>query len=292
MHTKAFGGPWTVKKLEAVEKYVHAYLTALKDKPFHLEYVDAFAGSGQCTPPRVKGRPVGQAELELDDLSEIEAADFIEGSARRALGAERPFDQYWFIETSRTNRAALHSMLDDYPDLKDSAAIVSREANDFLREYCDGNWSGRRALVFLDPFGTEVEWSTIEAIAATKAIDMWYLFPLGAICRMTPESGGVPADWADRLTRVLGTDEWRTVFYRQSNQISLFDAPSEIRTVTPDGVAALIEARLHAVFAGVAAPAILRNSKNSPLFLLCFAASNPNGAPTALKIADYLLKRI
>ncbi len=34
-------------------------------------------------------------------------------------------------------------------------------------------------MVFLDPYGMQVEWSTIEALAATKAIDLWYLFPLG-----------------------------------------------------------------------------------------------------------------
>ena len=37
-------------------------------------------------------------------------------------------------------------------------------------------------------------------------------------------------------------------------------------------------------------PAILRNSKNCPLYLFCFAAGNPEGAPIALKIAYHILK--
>lgn len=37
----------------------------------------------------------------------------------------------------------------------------------------------RRAVVFLDPFGMQVEWRTIERIGQTKAIDLWILFPLG-----------------------------------------------------------------------------------------------------------------
>lgn len=35
--------------------------------------------------------------------------------------------------------------------------------------------------MFLDPYGMQVDWATIEAIAKTKAIDLWILFPLGHI---------------------------------------------------------------------------------------------------------------
>jgi len=45
-------------------------------------------------------------------------------------------------------------------------------------------------------------------------------------------------------------------------------------------------------FAGVAEnPLLLRNSKNNPLYLLCFASGNPRGAKTAIKIAQDILKR-
>jgi hypothetical protein len=50
--------------------------------------------------------------------------------------------------------------------------------------------------------------------------------------------------------------------------------------------------RLKTVFAGVAEnPLPLYNSKNNPLFLLCFAAGNPKGAPTAIKIAQDILRK-
>ena len=40
-------------------------------------------------------------------------------------------------------------------------------------------------------------------------------------------------------------------------------------------------------------PLRLRNSKNVPLYLLCFAVGNPKGAPTAVNIAeDILLKEL
>jgi len=50
--------------------------------------------------------------------------------------------------------------------------------------------------------------------------------------------------------------------------------------------------RLKSIFAGVDEnPLLLRNSKNNPLYLLCFASGNPRGAKTAIKIAQDILKR-
>jgi len=37
---------WTKDKLARVAKYLDAYLIALKNRNFQLEYIDAFAGSG------------------------------------------------------------------------------------------------------------------------------------------------------------------------------------------------------------------------------------------------------
>jgi hypothetical protein len=50
--------------------------------------------------------------------------------------------------------------------------------------------------------------------------------------------------------------------------------------------------RLKSIFAAAAdEPKVLRNSGNSPLYLLCFAAGNSKGAPIALRIANHLLKK-
>lgn len=42
----SFGGPWTLQKLNILDRYLDAYTTALKNQPFNLIYVDAFAGEG------------------------------------------------------------------------------------------------------------------------------------------------------------------------------------------------------------------------------------------------------
>jgi three-Cys-motif partner protein len=46
-----------------------------------------------------------------------------------------------------------------------------------MRKICDNDWRSHRAVLFLDPYGMQVEWQTIEAIAKTAAIDLWLLFP-------------------------------------------------------------------------------------------------------------------
>jgi hypothetical protein len=59
--------------------------------------------------------------------------------------------------------------------------------------------------VFLDPYGMQVEWSTIEALAATKAVDLWYLFPLGVgVARLLTHSGEIDEGWQNQLDWFLG----------------------------------------------------------------------------------------
>jgi hypothetical protein len=49
--------------------------------------------------------------------------------------------------------------------------------------------------------------------------------------------------------------------------------------------------RLKLIFPGVAEnPLLLHNSKNNPLYLLCFASGNEKGSKTAIKIAQDILK--
>jgi three-Cys-motif partner protein len=61
----------------------------------------------------------------------------------------------------------------------------------------------------------QVDWTTVEAIARTKAIDLWVLFPLGiGVNRLLTKSGDVPETWRRRLNLLLGTEEWYEEFYR------------------------------------------------------------------------------
>ncbi len=172
--------------------------------------------------------------------------------------------------------------------------IEQGDANQKLRDWCKNtNWTKHRAVVFLDPYGMEVEWQTITALADTKAVDLWLLFPLGqAVNRLLTRKGPPDGIWADKLTRMFGTPSWREEFYKPRAQMSFLDDDEVLEKDTDfDKIGDFFVHRLKEVFAQVAEkPRPLCNSKNVPIFLLCFAAANPKGAHTAVRIAQYILQ--
>src|SRR4029077_17047664 len=145
--------------------------------------------------------------------------------------------------------------------------------------------------VFLDPYGMQVEWDTIETLASTRAIDLWYLFPLGVgVIRLLTQDGKIKESWQKRLTSVFGTSEWRSRFYGIVKNRDLFGEYEELtRNATLKNLQDFIELRLASCFAKVAKGRILRNSKSFPLYCLCFAAANARAAATAIKIAQSIL---
>jgi len=141
----------------------------------------------------------------------------------------------------------------------------------------------------------QVEWKTIEAIARTKAIDLWLLFPIGmGVSRLLKNDGEIDPPERQKLDLIFGETDWFDKFYQLARQSSLFSEGDEWEK--RDDILAEIEQyflkRLESVFAIVAKnPLPLRNSKNSLMYLLCFAAGNPN-APKALKIAQEILEGV
>jgi three-Cys-motif partner protein len=146
-------------------------------------------------------------------------------------------------------------------------------------------------VVFLDPYGMQVEWATIETLAKTKAVDLWYLFPLGVgVSRLLPHGGRIDSRWEKRLSAVFGTGDWKTEFYRTESNEGLF-GPHETtkRDASVSHIKEFIEKRLSSCFTKVASGLVLRNSRSSPMYLLCFAAANERGGPKALRIAQWIL---
>lgn len=294
-----FGGDWTSKKLKVLQKYLTEYVKALKKQPFKKAYIDAFAGTGYR-----RGKPEGTgSDSELfgfDEVADDEPQELLDGSARLALGIEPPFDKYIFIEKRQDRCDALGGLITEFPDLKDRIDIRKGDANLLIRELCYSSWNlpgkARRAVLFLDPYGMQVEWKTIQAIASTEAIDLWILFPLGqAVNRLLKKSGDIPESWRRRLTILFGTEDWYPEFYKREEVLTLFGAEEETIKLPMETIGRFFVDRLKTVFpdGGVSEnPAVLRNSTNCPLFLLCFASANPKGARVALPIANHLLQDI
>ncbi len=289
-----FGGDWTTQKLKVVADYLHSYTKALKKQPFRKAFIDAFAGTGYRDIRR-DDKPASAQSLLFPDLAEEEPQELLDGSARLALKTRPAFDSYIFIERSPTRCTHLEDLKSEFPDQANKIRVQQGDANEQIQALCRKNWDSNRAVLFLDPYGMQVEWKTIEAIASTKAIDLWLLFPLGiGVNRLLTKSGDIPDSWRQRLNILLGTDDWYDEFYRVQTSEDLFGNVLE----TPikekmEIIGRYFNSRLKEIFAGVAEPpGVLRNSANNPLYLLCFAVGSESGKKIALNIANHLLEGV
>lgn len=287
---QAFGGNWTEDKLNRLTAYLRAYMQAMKNQPFRKIYVDAFASTGY----RASGSKKSPQEQLLIELGEPETQAFLKGSASRALDVQPGFDEYLFIEKDPKNARELEKLRASYADRSERMQIITADANEYLKDWCvRKDWSRNRAVLFLDPFGMQVEWSLLEAIAATNAIDVWLLFPFVGVNRHLTRGEPPPEEWAARITKIMGTDDWREEFYPAKTEPTLFeDAELQTKDADFDRIGAYFVRRLETIFLGVAKnPLPLRNSKNTPLFLFCFAVSNAQGKDLALRMAEHILKK-
>ena len=287
-----FGGSWTQQKLEILSKYLRAYRMIFDRNAgarfFEVTYVDAFAGTGEIPRPELKG-----FFKDDPDLLKTEE-EFRKGSVKRALEVQPPFHHYVFIDKDSGKCQELEALAEEFPDR--DIKIVNDDANTALLEWCRRmDTKKERAVVFLDPFGASVEWRAIEAIAERKAVDLWILFPYAATNRMLVNDAMLPKAWADRLTRIFGTDEWAKSFYSTKSWQSLIDPDRRVervyKTADQEQITEFFVKRLKGKFAAVAKPGFLYNSKGL-LFVLLFAVGNEKGANAGVKIANDLLKDI
>jgi three-Cys-motif partner protein len=285
-----FGNQDTDLKLSVIESYLRPYTKALKGKWPELWYIDAFAGTGSRT-VRVAARG--------GDLFDEEAPERIEqrrGSARIAIEVSPPFDRIVFMEQNPRYCAALHELKAQH--LNREINILQGDANDLIRKNIkwDG-WDRTRAVMFLDPYGMTVDWTTLKAIAETKAIDVWYLFSLSGLYRQAARRiDDVDLTKRASITRMLGSDEWEKELYAPSPQRDLLSGladPAELqREADVKGLEKYVQARLNKLFPLVLEPLPLPVIRRPQRFSLFFALSNPDPKAMGLakKLASYAIK--
>ena len=291
MYKHSFGGSWTEEKLGRLDAYIKAYLTALKNKHFELIYLDAFAGTGAVD------RDHGDAATEMlfTDVAAVEKQEYIDGSALIALQQENPFNKYIFIESNRNRVKTLKKRVQVYVDHGLKIEVLNQKCGEFLEQFCRQDWSSRRALVFLDPYGMQVDWKVLEMLAETQAIDLMILIPygMGANRLLVRDVSTMDPSWADRLDSFFGTHEWREACYSESVQGELFDEPSTQKVWNIDDVLKFYIGRMEKIFAYVhPKPYILTAPGNKKLFALGFASANPSLRATNLakKLASSIMK--
>lgn len=284
-----FGSADTQTKLDCLQRYLQAYSVALQNKGFARIYIDAFAGTGN--------RTVTHAALPIFENGETKSVEVnTKGSAKIALDIEPEFTSVVLIEQDEARSLALKKMVEDRGESR--VHVRTGDANAIVRRLCsryDWHKEKMRGVIFLDPYGMEVNWSTVEAIAATEALDCWYFFPLSGLYRNAPlDARRLDDVKINTLNRVLGTDTWQNDWYRFENKTyDLFGETDGMqRDFDVDQIENWVGDRLKSVFKGAVLPPLrLRHANKAPMASLFFAMSNPDRKAVGLgtKIANHIL---
>jgi three-Cys-motif partner protein len=288
-----FGGRHTDDKLERLRQYLQFFATALKNQGFVLVYIDACAGSG--------GRAEVLPALPLlggDDASPQTIT--VPGSARLAMEVVPPFDHLLLVESDPERYATLERLAGEFPQQR--IECHRGDANKVVHDFCrKAPWRGSkdaprgmRGVVLLDPYGMQIDWATVEAIAVTESLDLWYFFPLMGLYRQAANAApAIDANKRARLNRVLGTEDWERAWYDTPHGLTdLFGQTEEaVRTADAGAIERYVMQRLESVFKGaVLDPLRIYNDRGLPIASLFFAIANPN--PNAVKLATRIAKHI
>lgn len=271
-------GRWSEEKLDLLAQYLEAYSVIMnKQKQTWLRdyyYIDAFSGSVR---PRAK-----------------DEERYINGSPIRALQTEPKFDGYWFVDVNPQRVERVEKLREDFPN--QIIQTYQGNCNDILCNEIIPKIpysSKKRAFVFLDPYGLQVDWKTVRELADTKTCDIFVNFSIMAVTRLLPRDQNPDPEFVKQIDQVMGNTEWITQIYRESpaTQLSLFSNLAEPtlsrEKIDPDWLARLYTEQLSSLFPHVSSPVLMRNSTNSVLYALCLASHNPN----AIKITNDIFKR-
>ena len=269
MNQEDMVGPWSEDKLGLLSKYLKSYTLIMHNQKWcrnGYHYIDAFAGTGR---PRAR-----------------DEERYIDGSPRVALAIPYPFSTYTFIEKVPWRVQRLQELRNEYPDCE--IHIYEGDCNDIITTKITPHIRFERfsrGLLFLDPFGMDLEWSTIEQISQTRALEMFLNFPVMALNRtiLSNDPHALTEAQIERMNRFWGSVEWRADIY---DQVPTLFGPVEMKISRTTGqrLGQLFKKRLAEVFPHVTDPLVMTNSRNAPLYCLIFAGYNETGTKIVQEI--------
>lgn len=281
---KPFYNKATEAKLQVIEKYLASYLSVMKNQSWsELIYVDAFAGSGNL--------PSANDPGFLGSI--IDADNFVLGSASRALALKQKFGRYIFIEKDKAKIAELEVLRQANPS--SNVVILNGDANEELLKLCPLlSQSHVRSVVFLDPFGNQVSWELLAALASTERVDLWYLFPamLGVYRQIGKSDARIDLSKEASLSKLFGPHNWRDAFIEKHIDQDLFgDRETERKIADVDDITRFKIKCLKTIFKGGVSDKWLPLGRNGAhWYSLLFAMANPS--PQAVKAGHAIANSI
>lgn len=242
-------GRWTAIKLEHLDHYLQAYVTASK-RSLERSYIDGFAGCGDCM-------------LEGTGIP-------VEGSAVRALRAVPAFTEYHLVEIDPASAQHLRSKVAGHGNV----SVYTGDCNVLLPTQVLPRVSKRSAsLAFLDPTGLQLHWDTIVALASHRTgprrMELLILYPFDMA--IDPRLFNVRIHPA--LTRFFGSQSGWELQLEESGHLQ------ENRDQRRDRFVRFYCARLRQLgYQYVDEYGPLYDEHNRPLYNVVFASDHPVGA--------------
>jgi len=241
-------GRWSKDKHHFLQRYIHAFTTAMKDKPQWegLGFIDLFSGPGMCR--------VRETDEEID------------GSPLIALGSPKPFDGFVFADKSADCLDAVEQRFRErkaavMPELVrgDSNSEVDRIAG-----LMPPRWLH---LAFLDPTGLHIHFDTIARIAEARRVDL-IISVMDQLDLLRNIREYYYPDRSSNLDSFLCGVDWRSQF----DQL-----PNHTAATVREWFLGLYRDCLRGVgYAHFGEPR--RISGPNPYYLLFFASKHPRGA--------------
>jgi three-Cys-motif partner protein len=207
---------WTEEKLRVLECYLNAFAKACKSHPLGWYALDIFAGGG----------------LNISGTSGAE----IKGSALIALEACRPLAQR--VMLCERNSKVIPALTHRVTPYGERAKVFCGDANVLIKDMLALAPKTAPTFAFLDPEGSELAWSTVEAIADHKRhssqykVEQLILLPTDmGFVRMLPINSETDEASAAKLTAMFGHDRWYEIYeQRKKGHLS----PDAARTAYVD----------------------------------------------------------
>ena len=286
--SEEWGGKWTFKKLDAFSKYVWSYLNIMKRNPYWTTiYFDGFAGSGS--------RKSQKSELFTQLKLTIEDEIVYKGSAERVLDIKDnlKFDYYYFVDTNKRSIKKLETKLNSLEISKDkNLKFRDGDANKWLLKLAASLKTKKySALIFLDPFGMQIDWDSIASLKGTRS-DIWILVPTGVIVNRLLDKKS-ELKFLKKLQSFFGlnAEDIRKEFYETEIQDTFFGETEITKKVLKpiEKISNLYLRRLNTIWDyTISKPLRLDNNHGFPIFHFAFASNNRN----AVKIANQIIKGV
>jgi three-Cys-motif partner protein len=143
-------GRWSKQKYHFLQRYLHLFATGMKNKWPERHYVDLFAGAGVS---------------RIRDTSEL-----VMGSPLLAATVRDAFTHLHLCERDEAKASALDKRLRSRGLRSGQYTIIRGDANDHVKYILEGiPAKGALSVVFADPYGLHLDFSTVQCVAAVQA---------------------------------------------------------------------------------------------------------------------------